>query len=141
MKVRNVKSSAKELLFPVYTFMLVALLRGIVDLGGAGAPEQWQAVRVPSLANTRAGWLCRHAGVRGELDGVLDGRPLWTRSPMPWTSAGLPLDRRGRPANPGHLGTNTSMGCAVVLSPSASPWVQVGPRRVSLHCVCARGRV
>jgi len=120
MKMRNVKSSAKELLFPVYTFMLVALLRSVVDLGGSGEPQQWQAVRVPSLANTRAGWLCRHAGAREDPDGARD-ESAWTRSPRHYAHGTLGM--RGLQASVGQAG-NTSMGCIVVLSPSTSPWVQ-----------------
>jgi len=40
MKMRNVTSSAKELIFLFYTFMLVVLMHSVVDLGGSGKPEQ-----------------------------------------------------------------------------------------------------
>ena len=35
-------AQAKELLFPVYTFMLVAFLKTVVDLGGNGETRQWE---------------------------------------------------------------------------------------------------
>ena len=41
MGVRR-RAQAKELLFPVYTFMLVAFLKTVVDLGGSGETRQWE---------------------------------------------------------------------------------------------------
>ena len=54
MSTENILMSqqAKELLFPVYTFMLVAFLKAVVDIGGHGEPTQWQ-VNVVMLSQGR----------------------------------------------------------------------------------------
>ena len=60
----------------------------------SGEPEQSHPVRVPSLENTRAGWLCRHAGAREDPDGAR-GESAWTRSPKHYAHGTLGLQTPG----------------------------------------------
>ena len=79
LKRRNIKSTLKELLFPVYTFLLVSTLKMVVDIGGQGERQRWEPMRIPSLARTPAAWQCRHAG--GEcLVVVSPASSAWTQS-------------------------------------------------------------
>jgi len=132
LKIRNAKSTAKELCFPVYTFLLVSLLRGVVDLGGNSEPIQWPAVRVPSLINTHAGWLCSNAderagkGWKGNVESAKHERwrgGYWEDG-VEWRGLSKPEGAVGGAVGGSTGGGSNVTGCVVVMSPGTSAWVQ-----------------
>ena len=77
-----------------------------------------QAIRVPALANTQAGWLCQQAAFLDRSTAIESED--WARDTK-W-----PITRARPTAGGEGLSTasNGTRGCVVVVSPSASVWVQ-----------------